>query len=134
MEPIMTLHIDCTTPEKLDAFTNQLLKAHKAQKVVSLDRVAELSGTIRRLRPDQCVCRNCGLSTTGYYNRSANGFECNNQCTHDNGRSVIVFTQDDFDEYLPGAGEGDFDWLETNYPALMKAMKEKYNGELAGVI
>jgi hypothetical protein len=129
----MTLVIDCTTREKLDSFSDALLKAHKAQLVVSLDRVADLSGTIRRLRPDQCICRNCGLTTPGYYNRSVNGFECNNQCAHDNGRSVIVFTQADFDEFLPSASEDDFDWLEKRYPALMKAMKERYNGELAGV-
>jgi hypothetical protein len=45
-----------------------------------------------------------------------------------------VFTQEDFDEYLPNASEEDFDWLEKRYPALMKAMGERHNGELAGVI
>jgi hypothetical protein len=44
----MTLIIDCTTPEKLDAFCNGVMDAARTGEPVSLQDVAEQSNTISK--------------------------------------------------------------------------------------
>jgi hypothetical protein len=60
-------------------------------------------------------------------------FECINECENGSGNAVAVFTQLDFDENLPNAGEADIDYPEMNFPRLMRAMDERINAELAGM-
>jgi hypothetical protein len=100
----MTMHIDLRNMRDLDAFSEALLSSIKKQPVVSLQRVADLTGTISRLSFGQCICRKCGLSCTGWFDKEANGYECENECEYDTGGH------------------------------LMNAMKQRYNAEMAGVI
>jgi hypothetical protein len=44
----MALHIDCTTPEKIEAFADQILKQHNDGKVVDLAKAAK-DAEVRRI-------------------------------------------------------------------------------------
>lgn len=70
-----------------------------------------------RLRDDECICPNCGLSSPGYIIRK-HGHEyisCERGCEHENGEPVEVYTQADFDEGLMNAGEGEVNKLLIAY-------------------
>ena len=93
----------------------------------------------RSLAPGQCICRICGLSEVGRFVKGRfphefGNFECINECENEFGNAVAVYTQADFDEGLPDASEADIDYLEKNFPRLMKGMEERINAELAEVI
>jgi hypothetical protein len=122
----MTTIIDLSTADKMKA-------AHDAIEAAAAKRLAQP----RSLAPGQCICRVCGLSEVGRFVKDSKlpgNFECINECENEFGNAVAVYTQADFDEGLPNASEADIDYLEKNFPRLMKGMEERINAEPAGVI
>lgn len=81
-----------------------------------VSQVAAGIPTEKRLRPNECICPNCGLSRPGSIIRLGTRIvheyvTCANDCQYENGEPVEVFTQADFDEGLPNAGASEFNKL-----------------------
>ena len=81
-----------------------------------VSQIAASRPTEKRLRDNECICPNCGLSNTGGIIRTGAKITheyvtCENGCEHENGEPVEVFTQADFDEGLPNAGASEFNKL-----------------------
>jgi hypothetical protein len=85
---------------------------------------------ITKLEPDQCICRECGLSRVGYQIkgrfRGDEGYtSCENGCTYTGSDvEVEVFTQQDIEDGLPEASGADWAYIREYFPNLAKVAEQ----------